>query len=219
MIQISQEKLAAARTIGVYGGTFDPVHNAHLLLAECAREELGLDVLLFIPANIPPHKIVGRQITPAHCRLDMLRLAISSNPSFALSTLEIDNKGVSYTVDTLRHLRGQFPHVAFTLLIGGDAARDFHTWRQPEEIARLISIAVVDRPGVDIPSEVLPGVGFKRVNAPLMDISSTDIRERVRTERSIRYRVPEAVEEYILEQGLYRRSQNSEGNSQKEGDG
>lgn len=204
MIQTSQEKLAGARTIGVYGGTFDPIHNAHLLLADCAREELGLDLLLFIPANIPPHKITGRRITPAECRLDMLRLAIDSNPCFALSTLEIDNQGVSYTVETLHHLRREHPEAMFTLLIGGDAARDFHTWREPEEIARLVSIAVVDRPGIQLPAEVLPGIGFQRMNAPLIEISSTDIRERVRTGRSIRYRAPDAVIDYIHENGLYR---------------
>jgi len=204
MTEISEEKLVGTRSIGIYGGTFDPVHNAHLLLAECAREELGLDVLLFIPANIPPHKTWGRRITPAHCRLEMLRLATASNPHFSVSTHEIDNRGVSYTLDTLRWLRQGHPDSALTLLIGGDAARDFHTWREPEEIAGLASIAVVDRPGIYLPDEILPGVGFHRVSAPLIDISSTDIRERVAAGRSIRYRTHDRVIEYIYENGLYR---------------
>jgi len=204
MAQTSQETLAKARRIGVYGGTFDPIHSAHLLLAECAREELGLDSLLFIPANIPPHKIDGRRITPAHCRLEMLRMAIASNPCFSISTHEIDNRGVSYTVDTLCWLRALHARAELVLLIGGDAARDFHTWRQPGEIARLATIAVMERPGVKLPAEVLPGVGFRTVRAPLMEISSTDIRERVRTGRSIRYRTPDPVIDYIYENGLYR---------------
>ena len=199
-----QHILAGARTIGIYGGTFDPVHTAHLLLAECAREVLELDALLFIPANIPPHKMEGRRITPAHCRLEMLRIAAASNPCFSISTHEIDSQGVSYTVDTLRWLKGAYPDAALTLLIGGDGARDFHTWRQPEEIARLASIAVWARPGVELPPEVLSGVGYRMIPAPLMGISSTEIRERVRSGRSIRYRIPDPVIDYIYENGLYR---------------
>jgi nicotinate-nucleotide adenylyltransferase len=200
----SQEILAAARTIGIFGGTFDPVHYAHLLLAECAREELGLDALIFMPANIPPHKITGRAITPAHCRLEMLRLAIEENPSFTLSTQEIDCKGVSYTVDTLRWLHAEYPGAEIVLLIGGDAARDFVTWREPESIARLATLAVWERPGIALPPEVLPGVGYRPLRAPLMEISSTEIRERVASGLSIRYRTPEPVIDYIYRNGLYR---------------
>jgi nicotinate-nucleotide adenylyltransferase len=204
MTQTSQETLIRARTIGIYGGTFDPVHTAHLLLAECAREELGLDALLFIPANIPPHKMKGKAITPAGCRLEMLRIATASNPCFSISTHEIDSQGISYTVDTLRWLREAHPEAELTFLIGGDAARDFHTWRQPEEITRLASLAVWARPGVELPPQLLPGVGYRTIPAPLMGISSTDIRERVRAGRSIRYRIPDPVIDYIYQNGLYR---------------
>ena len=200
----SQEILATARAIGIFGGTFDPVHNAHLLLAEAAREELGLDALIFMPANIPPHKIDGRAITPAHCRVEMLRMAIADNPCFSLSTYEIDSKGVSYTVETLKWLRAGHPRADLTLLIGGDAARDFGTWRQPEEIARLARLAVWERPGIPLPKEVLPGVGYHTLDAPLMEISSTDIRGRVARGSSIRYRAPRAVIDYINQHGLYR---------------
>lgn len=204
MIRSSQEILSSARSIGIFGGTFDPVHTAHLLLAESAREELALDALIFMPANIPPHKVNGRTITPAHCRLEMLRIAIESNPCFSLSTYEIDCKGVSYTVDTLRWLRAEHPAAELTLLIGGDAARDFGTWREPSEIARLARLAVLERPGIPLPEEVLPGIGYRRVDAPLIEISSTEIRERVAAGRSIRYRTPEPVIDYINQHGLYR---------------
>jgi nicotinate-nucleotide adenylyltransferase len=200
----SHEILASARTIGIFGGTFDPIHAAHLLLAESAREELGLDALIFMPANIPPHKIDGRAITPAHCRLEMLRLAIEGNPCFSLSTYEIDCKGVSYTVETLKWLHAEHPAAELTLLIGGDAARDFDTWRQPEEIAALAGVAVWERPGIPLPAELLPGVGYRTIRSPLMEISSTDIRRRVAAELSIRYRTPEPVIDYIYRNGLYR---------------
>jgi nicotinate-nucleotide adenylyltransferase len=200
----SQEILASARSIGIFGGTFDPVHTAHLLLAESAREELALDALIFMPANIPPHKIDGRAITPADCRVEMLRIAIADNPCFSLSTYEIDCRGVSYTVETLKWLRAERPGAELTLLIGGDAARDFGTWRQPEEIARLARLAVWERPGIPLPPEVLPGVGYHTLSAPLVEISSTDIRERVARGRSIRYRTPRPVIDYINQHGLYR---------------
>ena len=204
MSRSPEEIPASARAIGIFGGTFDPIHNAHLLLAETAREELGLDALIFMPANIPPHKVNGRTITPADCRLEMLRLAIGTNPCFRVSTHEIDEQGVSYTVDTLRWLRDRHPAAAFTLLIGGDSARDFNTWREPAAIARLASLAVWARPGVPLPEEVIPGVGYRTIGSPLIEISSTDIRERVREGRSIRYRTPDAVIEYIYKHGLYR---------------
>lgn len=204
MIRSSQEILSSARTIGIFGGTFDPVHMAHLLLAEAAREELELDALIFMPANIPPHKVNGRKITPAHCRLEMLQIAIADNPSFSLSTHEIDSRGVSYTVDTLRWLHAEHPAAELTLLIGGDAARDFGTWREPVEIARLARLAVWERPGIPLPSEVLPGIGYRRITAPLVEISSTEVRERVAAGRSIRYRTPEPVIDYIYQNGLYR---------------
>ncbi len=204
MADISRETLPYTGRIGIFGGTFDPIHNAHLLLAECAREELGLDALVFMPASIPPHKRQGRMITPAECRLAMLRLAIQSNPCFSLCTYETDSQGVSYTVDTLRWLTAEHPDAEFMLLIGGDGARDFHAWNEPHEIARLASIAVWQRPGIESPAELMPGVRYCKVTAPLMEISSTDIRERVRSGLSIRYRLPDSVIDYIYQHGLYR---------------
>ena len=199
----STSRLDAARAIGIYGGTFDPVHNAHLLLAESARESLGLDVVLFLPAFIAPHKVAMRGLTPAHCRLEMLELATAGNPGFAISTVEIDAGEVGYTVDTLARLVPSYPSARLTLLIGGDSARDFAGWREPARIASMASIGVMARPEIPLPEELLPGVGYRRVDSPLMAISSTDIRQRVRDGRSIRYRVPDQVIEYISKHGLY----------------
>jgi nicotinate-nucleotide adenylyltransferase len=191
-------------SIGMFGGTFDPVHIGHLLLAERAREELGLDRVLFVPANIPPHKRSGRMIAPPDCRIEMLRLAIARNPSFEMSTHEIDREGISYTVDTLRHFEEVRPDSRFTLLIGADNARDFSTWRHPERIVELARVAVWARPGSDLPEEILPGVPLERIAAPLLEISSTEIRERASLGRSIRYLVTDAVADYINRNELYR---------------
>jgi nicotinate-nucleotide adenylyltransferase len=191
-------------SLGIFGGTFDPVHHGHLILAERACEELRLDTLLFIPAYIPPHKSAGRRIASPERRIEMLRLAIASNPRFRIEDHEIDREGISYTVETLRYLQGEHPDAALTLLIGADNARDFGTWHRPEEIVRMASVAVWERPGSELPREILPGIPFERIDAPLIEISSTEIRERVASGRSIRYLTPEPVVEYIYQHGLYR---------------
>jgi nicotinate-nucleotide adenylyltransferase len=201
-IRVSSDSMV--ERIGMFGGTFDPIHVGHLLLAERAREELGLDHILFVPANVPPHKRSGRLIAPPESRLEMLRLAIAGNPAFEISTHEIDREGVSYTVDTLRHFEAVRPTARFTLLIGGDNAGDFATWRDPEQIVRLASVAVWARPGSQLPAELLPGVGYHRIDSPLLEISSTDIRSRAAAGRSIRYMVPDAVADYITRHELYR---------------
>lgn len=194
----------AIRSLGMFGGTFDPIHLAHLILAERAREELALDAVLFVPALIPPHKGNGRRIAAPEHRITMVERATASNPRFLLSRHEIDRGGVSYTVDTLHHLRERFPDAAVTLLIGGDSARDFRTWREPERIAELAEIAVWARPEIELPPEVIPGVGYRRIDAPLIGISSTEIRERAARGASVRYMTSDVVVEYIENHGLYR---------------
>lgn len=192
------------QSIGMFGGTFDPVHVGHLILAERAREELGLDLLLFVPAFIPPHKITGRKIASAESRADMLRLAIAGNPGFRVENREIERQGISYTVETIRTLREAYPDARFTLLIGADNARDFRTWHQPEAIAQLADVAVWARPGISLSDELLPGIPLQQISSPLFEISSTDIRERLAAGRSIRYLVPDPVLQYIDRHGLYR---------------
>jgi nicotinate-nucleotide adenylyltransferase len=195
--------LHSARTIGIFGGTFDPIHIGHLILAERAREELRLDAVVFVPALLPPHKVLGRSVAPAANRRDMLELAVASNTRFIVSGHEIERGGISYTVDTLRYFSELLPRAEFTLLLGGDNARDFGKWHDPETIVRLARVAVWDRPESRLPAELLPGVGFERIDSPLFDISSTEIRERVASGKSIRYMTPDVVIEYINKYGLY----------------
>jgi nicotinate-nucleotide adenylyltransferase len=192
-----------AATLGVFGGTFDPVHVGHLLLAERAREELGLDRVLFIPAHIPPHKRTATSIVTGEHRARMLELAVASNPSFFVSRHELNRQGISYTVDTLESLQNTEPRPLLWLLIGADNAQDFRSWRDPGRIAELASIAVWRRPGTDLPAELLREFRFRTVRAPLIDISSSEIRARVALDRSIRYLVPEPVADYIECHGLY----------------
>ncbi len=195
----------ARQSVGIFGGTFDPIHLGHLILAEWACDELGLDRLIFIPAFVPPHKQKGRELTPPESRLEMLRLATASNSRFEISTHEFDRMGVSYTLDTLRHLRQAFPDADFTLLIGGDSARDFHTWHHPAGIAALAGIAVWARPGAALPEELIPGVSYSTIESPLIEISSTDIRERRARGASILYLTPDPVIDYIISNALYSR--------------
>ena len=203
MVSLGLEHLAGASSIGIFGGTFDPIHTGHLILAERAREELGLDALLFMPANIPPHKTTGRTIGSGEARLEMVQLGIAENPAFHLTDLELTREGVSYTVDSLRAIRESIPEARLVVLIGSDNAREFTTWRQPEEIVRIAEVAVWARPDNPFSSEILPGHTARTIPAPLIEISSTEIRRRVAEGRSIRYLTPEPVISYIRTHGLY----------------
>jgi nicotinate-nucleotide adenylyltransferase len=196
--------------LGILGGTFDPVHNAHLVAAQEAHYQLGLDQVLFVPAGSPPHKPSG-PISPAHHRLRMLELAIAGRPHFAISLVDLDRPGPAYTVDTLRLLRaGRGPGPDFFFIEGADSLADILDWRQPRRLLELCELAVVCRPGsaVDLAylEAQLPGLGARLhcVAMPLLDISSTDLRARVQQGRPISFLVPEEVEAYIYEQGLYR---------------
>lgn len=198
--------------IGVFGGTFDPVHIGHLITAEECREQLELDRVLFVPANQPPHK-PGREITPFHHRVEMLQFAIAGNPAFAVDECEGRRQPPSYTVDTLRELHRREPGNAFYLIMGADMLIDFPTWHRPQEICSLATLAVTTRPGWQIPpfrqiTERLglrtEGVHIRLVETPQIGISATDLRRRVRDGRSIRYQTPRPVEIYIHEKHLYR---------------
>ncbi len=192
--------------IGIMGGTFDPIHVAHLVLAEHAREQLALDTVLFIPAGDPWRK-AGREITPARHRLAMTRLAVQGNAAFEVDDCEIRREGPTYTLDTLRELRGRpgmEPDDDLFVLVGEDALADLPHWHDPEGIAAEAMIVVAPREGVDLP-ESLP---FDRerlayIEMPYMEISATDLRRRARLGRSLRYLVPEAVRAYIIDNDLY----------------
>jgi nicotinate-nucleotide adenylyltransferase len=193
--------------VGIVGGTFDPVHLGHLVLAEQARDELSLDLVLFIPAGDPWRK-AHREITPAAHRLEMLRLAIADNAAFGISDIELRREGPTYTADTLAALAGERLDDAFYFIVGADALADLPHWHDPQRIVEHAMLAVAPRDGdaADLAFPEIAGLGDRvvRFTMPRMDFSSTDIRERVRVGRSIRYLVPPDVEAYITEQALYR---------------
>jgi nicotinate-nucleotide adenylyltransferase len=195
--------------VGVLGGTFDPIHIGHLVSAEEARGELELERVVFIPAGLPPHKL-DHVVSPAEHRLAMVELAIASNPHFTVSRVDMDRFGPCYTVDTIELLRNEWGSgVKVYLIMGSDSLLDILTWHNPRRLIRLCRFAVVSRPGyqVDINEldALLPGVASRvqMLNAPELAISSTDIQRRVREGLSIKYQVPEAVEDYIYQHKLY----------------
>lgn len=198
--------------LGVFGGTFNPIHNGHLLICETIREEFGLEKILFVPAQIPPHKDVNR-VAEAEHRLEMTRLAISDNPHFEVSDIEMKREGASYTVDTLAAFKTLYgPDTLLNLIVGADAIVQLTSWRRFEEILKLCRIIVARRPdtGDDALDRAIDrligdyGAVIKKSKAVAMPYSSTEIRERVKSRLSIRYRVPPCVEDYIREHRLYR---------------
>lgn len=198
--------------IGLFGGSFDPVHYGHLLLAEHCREVAKLDRVLFVPAHIPPHK-QGRKLTEGKHRLEMLRLAIGGNPYFDVSDLEICRGGVSFTVDTLRTLQEQNSSAELYLMMGEDTLADLRNWKSPTEILQRSIPLVFRRPKTTSPLKEAVGdmVSPSRLaefesfefETPRFDFSSTDLRDRIVGGRSIRYRTPRGVEEYIRTHRLY----------------
>ena len=192
--------------LGVLGGTFDPVHHAHLAVADQARQQLALTQLLFMPAWIAPHKQHATPHAAAADRLAMLELAIDGNPAFATSTIEIERRGTSYTVETLAALTRQYAGVELYLLIGADNYRIFPTWHRHERILELCTVAVYNRPGCYIERVEDP---FVLLDGPMLDITSSWVREQVAAQRSIRYFVPEPVRAYIGAHGLYQPPQES----------
>jgi nicotinate-nucleotide adenylyltransferase len=195
--------------IGVIGGTFDPIHMGHLLVAEEARTQLELHHVVFVPAGNPPHKHT-RQITDAERRLDMIRLAIADNASFAVSRVDVDREGPSYTVDMIRLLQDAWgTRAEIYFLIGGDSLIDLPTWHRPDLLLRLCHVVAVRRPGyltdLEQLEHLLPGTSrlIQILDVPTLDISSTEIRDRVHRGRSIRYLVPASVARYICQHRLY----------------
>jgi len=194
--------------IGLFGGTFDPVHYGHLRLAEEARETANLERVLFVPARVSPFRLHESRTAPAH-RLQMLRLATADNDAFEVSAAEIQRGGVSYTVDTVLALRQQYPEAQLSLILGADALQGFLQWNCPEIIVQECCLLVGVRPSYDLEAILagLPEAIRQRVQLVAMtpmDISASDIRLRVRTQRSIRYLTPPHVIEYIQQHRLYR---------------
>jgi nicotinate-nucleotide adenylyltransferase len=183
--------------LGLFGGTFDPPHSGHLIVAQDAWAGLGLDRVVFIPAGIPPHKR-RQSITPAGIRLEMLRVAVAGDPRFGVDDLELLREGPSYTVDTLRTFRARQPEAHLHLLMGADQYADFDTWYQPAEIRRLARIVVMARAG-----ETADGRAIQ-VPVTRIDVSGSEIRRRVAAGRPVRYLVPDAVLAIIERENLYR---------------
>ena len=191
--------------IGIFGGTFDPLHTGHLIVAEAVREAFSLDKIIFIPARLQPFKTRFTPQLPEH-RLEMVRLGIAGNPYFETSDIEIQRDEVSYTINTIVELRKILPKnkVDLFFLLGSDNARNFHRWKEPEKLVKLCEFIAFGRPDsqFDIKANDLTS-DFHFFNAPLIEISATNIRDRIRKGKSVRYMVPAAVEDYIRKHQLY----------------
>lgn len=204
--------------IGVFGGSFDPVHQGHLIVAECCREQARLGRVLFVPVATQPHK-QDRQLAAPHHRIEMLRLATCGHDAFDVSTIEIDRGGVSYTVDTLTALAAAHPGDTLCLILGPDALASLPTWREPERIVAAAEIIAVERDSVDDIAALITEprlaallgpahaarIAATRVRVPAIGIRSSDLRAAIAAGHSIRYRTPRAVERSIALHGLYSR--------------
>ncbi len=199
--------------IGLFGGSFNPVHVAHLALAESAREEGRLDRVIFMPARVPPHKPFA-PLAASQDRLEMLRLALADSPHFEVSFLELEREGPSYTLTTVRRLKGQLgPECTLCLIVGADSVCDMPKWWRARELVQEVELIGLRRPGsppvcaagleehfgAQKAAEILESI----IDGPLLEVSATEVRARVRRGRSIRCLVPEPVREYILAHGLY----------------
>lgn len=196
--------------IGILGGTFDPIHLGHLQMAEDAYRQAGLDLVLFMPSKRPPHKR-ERKITPEEQREAMIKLAIQDIPQFVYSDIELRREGVTYTADTLRNLQEEHPENTYSFILGGDSLFQLEEWYHPEEIMRRVEILAVSRYGMG-KEQVRQRVDLlvqkyqariQVVEMSRLDVSSSEIRERVRQGKTLKDRVPYHVEQYILEHSLY----------------
>jgi nicotinate-nucleotide adenylyltransferase len=203
--------MSDARRIGILGGTFDPIHLGHLAVAEEAREALGLERVLFVPAGQPPHKLPG-SVSDVRDRVAMVQLAIADNPAFELSAIEVERKGPSFTVDTVEALAAAHPGTMLHLILSAETFAELPSWHEPDRLFEAARMAVVPREGYPAPDPAWVDRAFPgredRVDylgGPRLGLSSTALRGRVAAGRSIRYLVPPAVEAYIVEHQLYRR--------------
>ena len=202
----------AADKIGILGGTFNPVHNGHLIVAEAVREDFRLDRVLFIPLGIPPHKSISEVVEASH-RYNMVECAVGTNLCFEASRLEIDRSGYTYSIDTLASLKALYADgTDFYFIIGADVVPELVTWKDYARVFKMCSFIAILRPGHDreefkLQIDELANRFHARIftaEVPLIEISSTDIRERIKAGKAIKYLVPDCVEKYILENRLYK---------------
>lgn len=208
------DRARSRNKIGIFGGSFDPVHLGHLIMAQDAEEAFELDLILFVPAMQPPHKLARDLVTPDQ-RIDMLRLALGERRNWEVSDAEVRRGGVSYTIDTVRHFAAVYPEAELFFIIGGDSLPELPTWKSIDTLLDACRMITMARPGfdrakLDAAIESLPARHRGHLAGGItvghaIDISSTSIRMRVAQQRSIGYLVPEAVEHYIREHGLYRK--------------
>ena len=192
----------------VFCGTFNPIHTGHLILAELVRSDLNLDKILFIPSYIPPHRENG--IADSEHRLEMVKLAVSENPAFEVSDIEFQRKGKSYSVDTIRQLYADYPEITgkINFLIGTDAFLDIDSWHKSEEFIELVNFIILARQGTPdaekiIESKKLGNINYTILETPIIEISSSFIRGRIKSRKSIKYLVNRTVNEYIQKNKLY----------------
>ena len=195
--------------ICIMGGTFSPIHNAHLLIAQLAKEEFAIDRLLFMPSGNPPHKR-DRHIIASEHRAEMVRIAISDNPQFELCDYEIEKKSYSYTSETLEYFKNKYPNDRLYFIIGGDSLAAFETWHRPEKILSLADILVFERSGYCDDTEKSTehlnkkyNANIHLIHAPKFDISSSMIRERLAEGKTVKYMLPDGVIDYIYKNSLY----------------
>lgn len=194
--------MTSRQRIGILGGTFNPIHLGHLLIAQDAVDAARLDRVLFIPSATPPHKALGGDVSAAH-RLRMVKLAIAGDKRFAVDDLEIRRGGKSYSVDTLAELRTRHPRASFHFIIGADSLDELHLWKDARRLVRLCQFIAIARPGYRGKPARIPGLRYRLLRAHPCDIASRDIRARAGEGKSICYLVPEAVVRYIRTHKLY----------------
>ncbi|MEI6085485.1 MAG: nicotinate-nucleotide adenylyltransferase [Verrucomicrobiota bacterium] len=189
--------------IGILGGTFNPIHLGHLLIAQDALEQAGLDRVIFIPSATPPHKPLAGNVSSAH-RLQMVRRALATDPRFAVDDLEIRRGGRSYSVETMTELRTRHPDATFYFIIGTDSLNELHLWREASRLVKLCRFIAVARPGYrPQPARQLTGLRYQLLSTHPCEIASRDIRTRIAQQKSIRYLVPEPVRRYIETKKVY----------------
>ncbi|MBL7171076.1 MAG: nicotinate-nucleotide adenylyltransferase [Candidatus Omnitrophica bacterium] len=192
--------------IGIFGGTFNPVHNAHLVAAQEVREKMELTRVIFVPSAHPPHKVEKNLAAAAH-RLNMLKLAIEKIPYFSVSTLEIDRGGKSYSVDTMRELRKKYgKKTEFYFILGVDAVMDISTWKDVDTFLDLCNLVVINRPGFSLANAKGELPSMRTLSITSIGISSSYIKNRIKEGKPITYMVPEKVEKYIRRYKLYQRN-------------